>query len=378
MRVNETYIAASHILSPLGNGTAANWAAMRQGRSAVAIHQKKEFRDQPLCAALFSAEQWRSIAEELPEDFTPFEQLLAGSIKNALAEKQVDLKDPRTLLLLASTKGNIGLLVPGSTDPQQVTSLQISAKKIGNFLGYHSTPMVVSNACISGMTALMTAKRLMDAGLYDCAVVAGADCISPFIVAGFRSFQALSEAVCKPFDLHRNGINLGEGAATIILSKIVAATSLSGGSTSSDANHISGPSRTGAEMAQAIGVALQRAGIEPGDIGGISAHGTATSFNDEMESKAFVLSGLAHAPAFSLKAYFGHTLGAAGLLESAIAIEALDQGMVPSSMGYTAHGVSEVVNISSVWQSDTGIRHLVKTGSGFGGCNAALVFSKKN
>lgn len=378
MGVNETYIAASHILSPLGNGTAANWASIRQGQSGVAVHQKKEFRDQPLCAALFSAEQWQGIGEQLPEDFTAFEQLLAGSIKNALAETQVDLKDPRTLFLLASTKGNIGLLEPGAADPQQVTSLQGSAKKIGNWFGYHSVPMVVSNACISGLTALMTAKRLMDAGLYDRAVVAGADCISPFIVAGFRSFQALSDEVCKPFDLHRKGINLGEAAATIFLSKTAATISLSGGSTSSDANHISGPSRTGAEMAQAIDVAMQRAGIEPGEVGGISAHGTATSFNDEMESKAFVLSGLAQAPAFSLKAYFGHTLGAAGLLESAIAIEALGQGMVPASMGYTAHGVSEAVNITSAWLSDTGIRHLVKTGSGFGGCNAALVFSKKN
>lgn len=378
MGVNETYIAASHILSPLGNGTTANWAAIRQGRSGVAVHQKQEFRDQPLCAALFSTAQWQGISEQLPEDFTGFEQLLATSIKNALAEKQVDLEDPRTLLLLASTKGNIGLLAPGAADPQRVTSLQGSAKKIGNWLGYHSTPMVVSNACISGMTALMTAKRLMDAGLYDQAIVAGADCISPFIVAGFRSFQALSDDVCKPFDLHRKGINLGEAAATIILSKSPAAISLSGGSTSSDANHISGPSRTGAEMAQAIGVAMQRAGIEAGEVGGISAHGTATSFNDEMESKAFVLSGLAQTPAFSLKAYFGHTLGAAGLLESAIGIEALSQGMVPASMGYTAHGVSEAVNITPAWLSDSGIRHLVKTGSGFGGCNAALVFSKKN
>ena len=298
MGVNETYIAASHILSPLGNGTAANWSAIRQGRTGVAVHQKKEFRDQPICAALFSAEQWQAIGEQVPADFTPFEQLLAGSVQKTLAETQLDLKDPRTLLLLASTKGNIGLLTPGAEDPQGVTSLRGSAKKIGNWLGYHSVPMVVSNACISGMTALMTAKRLMDAGLYDRAMVAGADCISPFIVAGFRSFQALSDEICKPFDLHRKGINLGEGAATIILSKSPAAISLSGGSTSSDANHISGPSRTGAEMAQAISVAMQRAGIGADEVGGISAHGTATSFNDEMESKAFVLSGLAQAPAF--------------------------------------------------------------------------------
>jgi 3-oxoacyl-[acyl-carrier-protein] synthase-1 len=376
MRVHETYIAASHILSPLGNGTKANWQAIRQGRSGVAMHHRQEFRNQPLCAALFSPDQWQDLDTSVPADFTPFEKLLAASLQGALQQTGIDVKDPRTLLLLASTKGNIGLLRTGEPAPQALTSLQGSAKKIGGWLQYHSDPIVVSNACISGMTALLTAKRFMDAGLYDHAVVAGADCISPFIVAGFRSFQALSDEVCKPFDANRKGINLGEGAATIILSKSPSGIRLSGGSSSSDANHISGPSRTGAEMAEAISTALERAGVAPAAVGGIAAHGTATPFNDEMESKAFMLSGLGESPAFSLKAHFGHTLGAAGLLESAIAIEALEQGLVPASTGYEHHGVTAPVRISTGWSADSKLAHIVKTGSGFGGCNAALVFSK--
>nr|WP_214460551.1 beta-ketoacyl synthase N-terminal-like domain-containing protein [Flavihumibacter fluvii] len=376
--MNETYIIASHILSPLGNGTKANWQAIREGHSGVALHQRKAFRSQPLCAALFTEEQWTEIDQHISADLTLFEKLLALSIQAALAATSVRLQDKRTLLLLASTKGNIGLLKTDTAAPAEMVGLDVSARKIAAWLNYHGLPIVVSNACISGMTALLTAKRLMDAGIYDHAVVAGADCISPFIVAGFRSFQALSDEVCKPFDQHRKGINLGEGAATIILSNTPAAIRLSGGSSSSDANHISGPSRTGAEMAQAIGAALQKAGITPQQVGGISAHGTATPFNDEMESKAFMLSGLEQAPAFSLKAHFGHTLGAAGLLESAIAIEALREGMVPASTGYKDHGVSEPVKIASQWMADSGLQHVVKTGSGFGGCNAALVFSKSN
>lgn len=376
MSTATTHILATHVLSPLGDGTAANWAAIRSGRSGVAV-QSGEASAAPVCAALFSPGQWATIAGNTPAGFTPFEQLLISSIQSALTGQAINLQHPRTLLLLASTKGNIGLLQKDTAQPQETVGLDQSAKKIGKHLNYHSQPIVVSNACISGMSALLTAKRLMDAGLYDDAVVAGADCISPFIIAGFRSFQALSDEVCKPFDQHRKGINLGEAAATIILSKTASGIALTGGSTSSDANHISGPSRTGAEMAQAIDAALTRAGIAASAVGGISAHGTATPFNDEMESKAFTLSGLDKAPAFSLKAYFGHTLGAAGLLESAIAIEALRQEWLPASAGYREHGVSAPVRVAADWMPVSGIRHIVKTGSGFGGCNAALVFSKK-
>lgn len=377
MPVESTYIQAHHILSPLGNGTAENWQAILDGKTGVRVQVREDFRSQPICAGLFSAEQWQSMSLAAGHDNTPFETILFLSIESAVKAAAVDLADPRTLLVLASTKGNIGLLQDAAAeDPQALVSLSTSARKLARALGYRADPIVVSNACISGMTALLTAKRLMEAGLYDRAVVAGADCISPFIVAGFRSFQALSDEPCRPFDLHRKGINLGEGAATIVLGKTAASIRLSGGSTSSDANHISGPSRTGAEMAQAIQVAMQRAGVTENEIAGICAHGTATPYNDEMEAKAFGLSGLATTPAFSLKGYFGHTLGAAGLLEMAITAAALEAATLPASRGYQEHGVSVPVKIVAEQTSVPGMQHLLKTGSGFGGCNAALVMSK--
>lgn len=372
-----TYIQAHHILSPLGNGTAENWPAILAGTSAVSRQVREEFRNQPLCAGLFSAEQWQAMSLAAGIDYTPFETILLLSIQAAVKSADVNLADPRTLLVLASTKGNIGLLQDaGIEDPQSLVSLSASARKLATALGYPAEPIVVSNACISGMTALLTAKRLMEAGQYDRAVVAGADCISPFIVAGFRSFQALSDEPCRPFDQHRKGINLGEGAATLVLSQEPAAIRLSGGSTSSDANHISGPSRTGAEMAQAIQMAMHRAGVTEKEIAGICAHGTATPYNDEMEAKAFGLSGLAAAPVFSLKGYFGHTLGAAGLLEMAITAAALETATLPASRGYQEHGVSVPIRVAAEPVKVPGMQHLLKTGSGFGGCNAALVISK--
>lgn len=384
----KTFVVANHVLSPMASGTAAHVDAMLLGETGVRFSHRQEYHGQGVCASLFSAEDWKEMHTRFPGDWSPFELLLLGSLTEVLKQVQVDLSDPRTLLLVASTKGNIGLLEPSTTDPGAVGSLSASALKVGRHFGYHAEPIVVSNACISGMTALLVAKRLMDSGLYDQAVVTGADCISPFIIAGFRSFQALSDEPCRPFDLNRKGINLGEASASMVLAKvpvdalhpagIPGLVYLAAGSTSNDANHISGPSRTGEEMAQAITAAMENAGLEPRDIGFIAAHGTATPYNDEMESKAFTQAALQNVPAFSLKAYFGHTLGAAGLLESAISVEALKRGLVLASRGYEEHGVSMPVTIAKENYQKPGMRHFLKTGSGFGGCNAALIFSKNN
>ncbi len=368
------YIQAHHVCSPLGEGSAAVLDRILCGESGLHETVLPGWPGKPVCAALFSASQWKGMQQE--DAFTHFESLLLKSIRGCLGLHPLDLSDPRTLLVLASTKGNIELLQAGDEGAEEKVSLAASAEKIAKALHYHGTPLLVSNACISGMSALLVAKRLIQSGQYHQALVAGADTLSPFIVAGFQSFQALSAEPCRPFDRDRNGINLGEGAAAVILSKTPAAIRLSGGATSSDANHISGPSRTGGEMAKAISRALEEASVGPGEIGFINAHGTATPFNDEMESKAFAQSGLAAAPVFSLKPYFGHTLGAAGLLETAVSLQAMERNLVLGARGYSNHGVSQELNIPKETYPLYNMRHLLKTGSGFGGCNAALVFTK--
>ena len=164
---------------------------------------------------------------------------------------------------------------------------------------------------------MITGMRLIQSGQYDHAVIAGADVISKFVLSGFQSFQAVSQGLCKPFDADRDGINLGEGAATVILSAdkpTGEAIELVSGAISNDANHISGPSRTGEELYYAINKAMDAAGLKPQDIDFISAHGTATVYNDEMEAKAVTLAGLQHVPLNSLKGFYGHTLGASGLI----------------------------------------------------------------
>ncbi len=152
---------------------------------------------------------------------------------------------------------------------------------------------------------------------------------------------------------------------------------LCGGAISNDANHISGPSRTGDGLFYAIQGALDDAQLTKDDIGYINLHGTATVYNDEMEANAVHWAQLQNAKANSLKPYLGHTLGASGIVESILSIHQLKAGVVFGTLGYESNGVSQPLNISGKHQK-TAAKSCVKTGSGFGGCNAAIVLSIDN
>jgi 3-oxoacyl-[acyl-carrier-protein] synthase-1 len=250
---------------------------------------------------------------------------------------------------------------------------------VAEHFGFTNKPVVVSNACISGLLAILTGMRLIRSGQYENAVVAGADVISKFVLSGFQSFQAISATLCKPFDAARDGINLGEGAGTVILTSNKEHSSgikVKGGSVSNDANHISGPSRTGEELYLAVARAMEDANLSAKEINFISAHGTATIYNDEMEAKAITLAGMQSAPLNSLKGYYGHTLGAAGIIESIISMQSLKEDVIIPTMGFKNMGVTQPVNVCASLYRST-LQHCLKTASGFGGCNAAMIFSKQ-
>ncbi len=246
------------------------------------------------------------------------------------------------------------------------------------FFGICKPALVVSNACISGVLALSTAARMIEAGLYDHVVVAGGDMLSEFVISGFLSFQALSPDPCRPFDIARNGLSLGEGCGTIALSSIFkksTAITVSGSAITNDANHISGPSRTGEELALAIVRALNESTLNPEEVNFVSAHGTATLYNDEMESKALGIVGLESVPVNSFKGYWGHTLGAAGVIESIATIRSMESNLLFSSVGFEEPGTPVKLNVIKK-NINTPIQNCIKIASGFGGCNAAIVFSK--
>ena len=198
-----------------------------------------------------------------------------------------------------------------------------------------------------------------------------------FIISGFQSFKALSQEECKPFDINRQGLNLGEAAATVVYQKKQNENHdcwmAMSGSIRNDANHISGPSRTGEGSYRAMRAVLD--GVDISQIGLVNVHGTSTPYNDEMEAIALGRMGLDKTPINTLKGYYGHTMGAAGVLEAVLSMHSLDHGIVLATRGYELYGTSVPVNVSAQHRK-TSARMFVKLLSGFGGCNAAMLFKK--
>lgn len=181
----------------------------------------------------------------------------------------------------------------------------------------------VSTACSSSGRVFLTAKRLLNAGIVDAVIVGGVDSICQLTLNGFNGLEALSNTLCQPFSANRNGINIGEAAAFMLLSKSPghsgSSIALLGAGDSSDAHHISAPHPEGNGAEQAMKKALSDANLTPDDIGYINAHGTATLLNDSMESKAIHRIFGHHTQVSSTKPLTGHTLGAASAVEAAIA-----------------------------------------------------------
>ena len=363
------FIISDNIVSPIALTSNENFSLLKAGVSGIQLHHKA-ISPEPFYASLFNKAAGFTTSVNNADAYTKFERLLIASVGDALSLAQVNCAGKRTVLIISSTKGNISLIEkePLNADVKKRVALHESARAVADYFHFTTNPVVVSHACISGLVALITGMRLLQSGRFDHAVI-----------AGFRSFHAISDAPCKPFDARRNGITLGEAAATIILSvakpNAKESIQLSGGAVSNDANHISGPSRTGEELHQAIEAALLEAGIEKSAIDFISAHGTATIYNDEMEAKAITLSGLQQVPVNSLKGYYGHTLGAAGLIETVASVHSLKSNTILPTPGFEVPGTTQPLNISQVLQ--TGVySNCLKTASGFGGCNAAIVLQK--
>ena len=304
------------------------------------------------------------------EGFSRLEKMLLLAVAPILRYIKIT---PRTALILSTTKGNISALAKGNPTPL----LSATAQKIANAIGISTTPIVVSNACVSGAMALSVADSLLKTDSYDSAVVLAGDEISEFVLSGFQSFQAMSPKPCKPYDATRDGITLGEAAAVVYVSKEAqgAKAQLLGSSSINDANHISGPSRTGEGLYLSVQNALDEAKIDPKQIDLINAHGTGTLYNDEMESIAFMRANLLSVPLNSYKGYFGHTLGTSGLLETLLTIELAHYKTLLKSLNFETLGVSHPINVLRETQHKE-VNYILKTTSGFGGSNTALVIKQ--
>lgn len=372
------YITADHMTTALGLSAPAHFEQLIAGNSGIRRQAIKGMSGE-YSVSLVDDQQLDIAAAALRKKgtFTRLEKLLLHSVEQAITSSGIDPAASDTGFILSSTKGNIDLIDPeiGKAFSPDRIHLSSTAQIVKDYFENPNQPIVICNACISGVMAIIVGARMIRLGQYKQVIVSGADLVSPFTISGFEALKALSPDQCLPFDKDRTGINLGEGCGTVVLSATPQAGSIEvlGGSISNDANHISGPSRTGSGLQQAIKNAMEEAGQPTVDY--ISAHGTATVFNDEMEAKAFYALGLSGIPLNSFKGYLGHTLGAAGLLETIMTCHSLQQNTLIASAGYKSCGVSQPLNIIEKVQNKT-LQVGLKTSSGFGGCNGALVLKK--
>ena len=356
-------VLADNVISPLGETSEENYQAVKEGKSAIHAYA-------PMTAGIPNG----FVASLLSSDF---EELAFRSAQKAIDASGINVSSTRTVFILSSTKGAIEKL--GQTDDDKLYLGNI-AQHIAARLGIQLSPIVVCNACISGLAAMILASRLLVSKKYDYAVVCGADCPGRFIISGFQSLNAMSAFSCQPFDIERQGLNLGEAAATVVLGREITTKSVNNGCRrqvwqighgyiKNDAYHISSPSKTAEGLYEALLETMN--GIDKRNIAFINAHGTATLFNDQMEAIAIHRAELQDIPVNALKGYIGHTLGAAGIMETILCMKAVDDHTVLGTRGYEEVGVSGRIQLSSKHHS-TIKTSFIKQLSGFGGCNATL------
>ena len=380
-KMNEAYITHNNIISSLGFDTKTNFKNLilkKSGISKIKGDNGFYFYSSIVDKTKVNIE-FSKIGDT--NQYTTLEKIMILSVKNILDSSQIKLSD-KTGLIIATTKGNVDALSSKSKFHKDKGRVYLStlAKQIQNFFHFKNEAIVLSNACVSGVLSISVADRLIKSKIYDDIIIVSGDLVTDFILSGFSSFQAISEKPCKPFSKNRTGITIGEAVASVLVRSSNTDSSgniieILGSGTSNDANHISGPSRSGDGLFLCVKSALKEAKIDESEIDYISGHGTATNYNDEMESIAFNRLKMSCIPLNSLKGYYGHTLGAAGMLESIIGMESLNQNTLIASLGFDEIGVSKPLNIII----DTERKELnifLKTASGFGGCNSAVIFKK--
>ena len=371
---------SDNIISPLGISSTDNYAAVKAGRSELKRRDGLWQLPEPFTASLMDHEAVNEIAAQrhIDDTYTFFEKMIILSAAKALEQTPIDPASEKVLFILSTTKGNVFLLDKREKGfPSERVRLGVAARQMSEYFHNPNMPIVVSNACISGVCAQIQAMRELENGHFDYVVTVGADVQSPFIVSGFQSFKALSVEPCKPFDANRTGLNLGDAAATIIYTKKDSITDndwvACRGAIRNDANHISGPSRTGEGSYRALRAVL--GDLNPEKLAFINTHGTATPYNDEMESFAIERAGLAQIPVNGLKGYYGHTMGAAGILETILSMQAVDDNNILATKGFETIGVTHPLVLSNE-NKPTDKKAFIKLLSGFGGCNAALLMAK--
>ncbi|MBI5664963.1 MAG: beta-ketoacyl-[acyl-carrier-protein] synthase family protein [Nitrospirae bacterium] len=368
-------VVSCDMITAYGHGIDVCWDGIMSGRTAVAdIERFSTWAFQSGSAAIVDGLKY------LGDDS------LVLQMFNEIFNRNSEVAPKDSALILASTKGEIDLLeknlLSGEGDALGC-NLDNLLQKVKRLAGINGEVIVVSAACASASAAIARAAAMIRSGQKDCVLVAACDSVTEFVYAGFSSLMALDKFPARPFDKSRSGLSLGEAAGFVLLMSASRAAKegrkvlgeVRGWGLSDDANHMTGPSRTGDGLSLAITKALKSAGADEEDIGFISAHGTGTLYNDAMEIKSFKSVFNKDKPVYSIKGGLGHTMGAAGLVEMIIALRALKEKTVPPTVNF-----KDADDDAQGWAS--GSQRPVEenkcallTNAGFSGINAALVLA---
>jgi 3-oxoacyl-[acyl-carrier-protein] synthase II len=259
------------------------------------------------------------------------------------------------------------------------------ADAVGEHLGIDGPRCAVSAACASSAMAIALAANMLLDGAAPMMLAGGSDALCPFTLSGFSALQALDPNPCRPFDQNRKGLNLGEGAAVLVLETLAGAAErhaevlavLHGWAMTNDAFHSTAPQQQGTGLSDCMRVALEMAEVSGDEIGYVNAHGTGTPLNDIAETSAYetVFHGRSGPiPVSSTKSYFGHCLGAAGALEAAITIMAVRCGVLLPTLRLTDPIESPSVNWLRGGVRRESLPLAMSVSAGFGGSNTTLIF----
>lgn len=368
-------ISDAAVVTGLGPSLRTLWSGLLGGRTAL------------LPVTRFPAGSYASQVASCVEGLLapPGASLLGDLARRALDQLGEVPRD--AALVTATTKGgidNLERLARGEPADARELLFGPLAQGLARELGLSGPVLNVSAACASSTIALARAAAWVASGRVDAALVLCVDLVTEFVFSGFSALRALSPGPCRPFDRRRAGLSLGEGAAALLLVSEERGRrdgrrhlgSMLGWGVADDAHHITAPARDGAGLAQAVEQALARAGLRPGEVAAVCAHGTGTVFNDAMELTAFrSVFGERAVPLHSVKGAIGHTLGAAGGIEAALGLASLWHGCLPPTVGLEDPEPAAEGRVSAE-AVPFGAGVLVTSNSGFGGVNAALVLGR--
>ncbi|HEY0505708.1 MAG TPA: beta-ketoacyl-[acyl-carrier-protein] synthase family protein [Lysobacter sp.] len=377
----------------LGRGRQAQASALRDARSGL---RRNDFGVDPLDCWIGRVDGLETLA--LPQALSRWDSRnhrlawlslqqdgMREAIDAAIARHGAD----RIAVVMGTSTSSIGSTeeayarLQGDAFPDDLARLTVhTPHALGEFVqqatGLRGPCITVATACSSSAKVFAQAARLIGAGLADAALVGGVDTLCGSVLFGFNSLQLVASEPCRPFDAGRTGLSLGEAGGFALLERPRgghAGLQLRGYGESSDAHHMSSPHPQGLGASMAMRDALARAGIDAGEVGYLNLHGTATPANDAVEAAAVASLFPDTLHASSTKGWTGHTLGAAGIVESVIALLALEHGELPGTLNSTTPDPACGPQIRfAARRAD--IRHAMNNSFGFGGNNCSLVFGR--